>query len=422
LSPKVVKELQDINDSWAGLKKLAISLLSITPEQKMGGYEKLVMAGEDLSKKIDNLVEDHKSISDKKFDKIFLIQVTVITISLIFTILMLIYFTKTFLRKIFQSFGDIEDFTKDLSSQSESIHKCSNIVNSNSKDLAQSMEETMSAITELTQITRLNEENTEKSRISSNSCSTQATYGKEVVDMLMKSIQLINEANRKLSVQIEQGNHEFKKILELVNGISSETSIINDIVFQTKLLSFNASVEAARAGESGKGFSVVAEEVGSLAVMSGNSAQKISGILQHSQKTIEEIITNNASKTEVILKECQSKVEQGLGFAKKCGESFESIYHDVQNVDSIIKQLASSSKEQTSGINMINNSMMNVNSACRQNEISAHEMMGTVQEMVSCTQTFQQQISEFSFILLGQETKQKPVVTGTESSEAVTLA
>lgn len=421
LSKDVAGKLQDINNSWADLKKLAISLLSVTPEEKVGGYEKLVKAGEDLSNKIDQLVESHKVVSDTKFDKIFHTQVTVIVVSLIFTLFMLIYFNRTFVAKIFTGFTDIEFFTNNLSTQSESIHSSSEVVNSNSKQLSTSVEETMAAITELTEITRLNEENTEKSRVSSSSCSSQATYGKESVQKLMDAIQLINEANRKLSQQIDQGNQEFKKILELVNGISSETSIINDIVFQTKLLSFNASVEAARAGESGKGFSVVAEEVGNLAVMSGNSAQKISGILLDSQKTIEEIINNNARRTEDILRECQTKVEQGLEFAKKCGESFESIYKDVQNVDGIIRQLASSSKEQTAGISMINNSMTNINNACQQNDVSANDMMATVQEMVGSTQKFQNQISEFSFLLLGQQTKQESPASGSKGQDVIEL-
>ena len=57
--------------------------------------------------------------------------------------------------------------------------------------------------------------------------------------------------------------------------IKDKVNIINDIVFQTKLLSFNASVEAARAGENGKGFAVVAEEVGNLASVSGKAANEI---------------------------------------------------------------------------------------------------------------------------------------------------
>jgi methyl-accepting chemotaxis protein len=76
--------------------------------------------------------------------------------------------------------------------------------------------------------------------------------------------------------QINYSNEQMSEIVKVIQEIETKTKVINDIVFQTKLLSFNASVEAARAGEQGKGFAVVAEEVGNLAQMSGNAAKEIS--------------------------------------------------------------------------------------------------------------------------------------------------
>ena len=83
--------------------------------------------------------------------------------------------------------------------------------------------------------------------------------------------------------------HYWLEILGYIKSIEEKTKVINDIVFQTKLLSFNASVEAARAGEQGKGFAVVAEEVGNLATMSGTSAEEISKLLESSISHIESI-------------------------------------------------------------------------------------------------------------------------------------
>lgn len=403
LAPEVVSELESINAKWAELKKLAISLLSISPEEKVEAYERLVGFGEGLSKQIDELVDRHEKVSDAKFDYIFNAQIFVISLSMIITFFVMLYFDRTFLKRVFQSFNEVEVFNKSNTLKTETIFQNSAMVNENSYELSKSIEETMSAITELTEITRMNEEKTEQSRVSSNACSSQARYGKEVVQDLLDSIQKINEASHKLTQQIEHGNQEFKRILDLVNGISSETSIINDIVFQTKLLSFNASVEAARAGESGKGFSVVAEEVGNLAVMSGNSAQKITSILDSSKKTIEEIIVTNAKRTNDIIRETQEKVMQGLDLAKNCGNSFENIFKDVNAVDEIITQLSSSSKEQTSGISMINTSMLKINSACHSNNSSAKEMKETVELMVESAKQFEEQIAEFSALLLGQQ-------------------
>lgn len=407
LSPMVVTELQEINKKWSELKGLAIKLLSVSAEEKGQGYESLVAFGDKLSSQIDTLVDHHKNISDSKFETIFRTQLVVIMVSFFITLIMVVYFSRTFLKRVFISFSEIEEFTHLLSEKSSTILKSSGVVNENSSELTFSIEETMSAVTELTEITKMNEQNTEISKTSAIACSSQANYGKEVVESLLRSIQKITDANYRLSEQIEAGNHEFKKILELVNGISKETSIINDIVFQTKLLSFNASVEAARAGESGKGFSVVAEEVGSLALMSGTSSSKITAILSSSRKTIEEIISTNALKTKEIIVECQQRVTEGMELAKNCGSSFDNIYENVKKVETIISQLSSSSKEQTSGIELINKSMVSINSACKDNNDNAKEMVDTIGLMVENTQKFNNQIYSFSHLLLGSKKEDK---------------
>ena len=79
--------------------------------------------------------------------------------------------------------------------------------------------------------------------------------------------------------------------------------MINDIVFQTKLLSFNASVEAERAGEHGKGFAVVAQEVGNLATMSGESAEEITKILDESVKMVQKLVSSNQVEIEKLVQE-----------------------------------------------------------------------------------------------------------------------
>jgi methyl-accepting chemotaxis protein len=82
---------------------------------------------------------------------------------------------------------------------------------------------------------------------------------------LIHALLEINTTSTTLIEKVTDGNQQIVGIVGMIQEIGNKTKIINDIVFQTKLLSFNASVEAARAGEQGKGFAVVASEVGSLA-------------------------------------------------------------------------------------------------------------------------------------------------------------
>jgi methyl-accepting chemotaxis protein len=82
------------------------------------------------------------------------------------------------------------------------------------------------------------------------------------MERLVSTVQEVGHGNEKVRQDIIQNYDEIAGISKVIATIEERTKVINDIVFQTKLLSFNASVEAARAGEHGKGFAVVAEEVG----------------------------------------------------------------------------------------------------------------------------------------------------------------
>ena len=98
--------------------------------------------------------------------------------------------------------------------------------------------------------------------------------------------------------EIKKSNEKIQEVVEIIQEIEEKTKAIDEIVFQTKLLSFNASVEAERAGEHGRGFSVVAQEVGNLAQLSGKSASGINEILGESIKRVKSISHDNSVKVD----------------------------------------------------------------------------------------------------------------------------
>ena len=111
-----------------------------------------------------------------------------------------------------------------------------------------------------------------------------------------------------------------KKVSEIIN-------VIDEVAFQTKLLSLNAAVEAARAGEHGRGFSVVASAVGTLAQRSADYA-----------KEIKELISDSSEKVRV-----------GSDLVKKSGEALNEIVVSVKKVSDLISEIAAMSAEQASG-------------------------------------------------------------------------
>ena len=127
------------------------------------------------------------------------------------------------------------------------------------------------------------------------------------MERMISSIEGISESNGEIMKEVSNNNSELQTISELIKDIEEKTKVINDIVFQTKLLSFNASVEAARAGEHGKGFAVVAEEIGNLANMSGEAALQISQIIETSVQNVQTMIKKTTTKMESITSDLRAQ-------------------------------------------------------------------------------------------------------------------
>jgi methyl-accepting chemotaxis protein len=193
----------------------------------------------------------------------------------------------------------------------------------------------------------------------------------------------INQSNTEIFNQIEQSNREISEIVTVINEIAGKTKVINDIVFQTKLLSFNASVEAARAGEHGKGFAVVAEEVGNLAQMSGRAAKEIGDLLNSSISKVEGIVHSTKSKVAEMTSDAQAKVETGGETAKRCGEILQEIVTNVAQVSRMVDDIATASSEQSNGVTQIGQAMGQLDEATQQNATAAQQTSKTAEQLAS---------------------------------------
>lgn len=121
-----------------------------------------------------------------------------------------------------------------------------------------------------------------------------------------------SETVQAMVAESQIANRGLQDLVLLIGKIREKTKVIDEIVFQTRLLSFNASVEAARAGEHGKGFAVVAEEVGSLAQMSGSAAKEISAILAEGVSKAESLTarTTTQENSELLRRGPSTKTEE----------------------------------------------------------------------------------------------------------------
>lgn len=228
---------------------------------------------------------------------------------------------------------------------------------------AQNVQRSAATIHQISEMAKLSSDNALAVRASATSAVEVASSGKERVSEMVKIFQEVTHSAEKISASVNNSNQQMTSIVEVIQEISKKTQVINEIVFQTKLLSFNASVEAARAGENGKGFSVVAEEVGNLARSSGEAADQISSMLTTSIKKVEETVKNARTNLEEVMRASQEKIQQGESTARECDLILDQVVTVSQGVQAKIDQISRAIQEQSGGVKDMTKTLQDLESS-----------------------------------------------------------
>jgi methyl-accepting chemotaxis protein len=155
----------------------------------------------------------------------------------------------------------------------------------------------------------------------------------------------LNDSSNKGEKLANQTTRAMDDINNEVSAINEAITVIDQIAFQTNILSLNAAVEAATAGEAGKGFAVVAQEVRNLASRSAEAAKEIKALVE------------NAS----------SKANFGKKIADDMIEGYTLLNGDISKTITIIGDIENASKEQLSGIEQINDAVASLDQQTQQN-------------------------------------------------------
>ncbi len=165
-------------------------------------------------------------------------------------------------------------------------------------------------------------------------------------------------------IAIEQTNAQLQSFEEIIAAIKQKTQVINDIVFKTQLLSFNASIEAARAGQYGRGFAVVAEEVGKLAHLSGNASKEIDQLLTDSQKRVSQIVET-----------VRERVTEGKNVTNDALKRFGEIATQITSVTEKVNRVGEATLEQEGGVEQTARAMDQMDETAMENKKAADQMM-----------------------------------------------
>ncbi|WP_193210296.1 methyl-accepting chemotaxis protein [Aliarcobacter butzleri] len=240
------------------------------------------------------------------------------------------------LLKVMESVNTLGETLGNLAKQNlsngEQLENNSTIMKSSMQKLAQktneqsaSLEQTATAVEQISSITRNNTQNAQKMSSLGETVKSAAQTGYNLAD---KTTFSMDEINKKVS------------------AINEAISIIDQIAFQTNILSLNAAVEAATAGEAGKGFAVVAQEVRNLANKSSEAANEI--------KVLVESATLKANEGKVIAQEMQ--------------DGYKSLHSHITETLSIIEDVSIAAKEQMKGIEQVSDAIVTLNKITKENE------------------------------------------------------
>ena len=218
----------------------------------------------------------------------------------------------------------IDNTTEKLLDSSNELNQASSELSNSSNMQASSLEQTAAAIEEI--LGTVNQSNENAMEMAS------------LAEKVTQSSKVGEEMAHKTSESMTHITNE-------VNAISEAISIIDQIAFQTNILSLNAAVEAATAGEAGKGFAVVAQEVRNLASRSADAANDIKDLVQNAIQ----------------------KAKEGQDISSEMIEEYTNLNNDITSTIKLIDEVANASKEQQRAISQINDTVNDLDKVTQQN-------------------------------------------------------
>jgi len=227
--------------------------------------------------------------------------------------------------------SDLREMVSPVRESAEAISVAADEVASGNSDLSNrteqqssTLEQTAAGLEELSSTVKQNAGNCRQASELSRTAAAVAAEGAGAVRQVVQSMTAIDGSSRKMT-----------DIIGVIEGIA----------FQTNILALNAAVEAARAGEQGRGFAVVASEVRSLAQRSAQAAKEIRALIELSV----------------------AQISDGGREARAAGGVIDKIVASVEQVNTLIGEIAAASAEQSAGVEEVNKAISQLDRMTQQN-------------------------------------------------------
>ncbi|THF50968.1 methyl-accepting chemotaxis protein [Allorhizobium terrae] len=258
----------------------------------------------------------------------------------------------TSLSQLGSAIGSVLSTVEGMENGTREIAEGANDLSKRTEQQAAALEETAAALDQITVNVSNSSKRTEEARAVAITANQNAVKSSEVV---------------------HQAEDAMRRIEESSQQISNIIGVIDEIAFQTNLLALNAGVEAARAGEAGKGFAVVAQEVRELAQRSASAAKEIKGLIQNSS----------------------TEVDNGVRLVRDTGVALKSIGDHVVQINQLMEAIATSAKEQSTGLAEVNSAVNQMDQTTQQNAAMVEQSTAAASALASEANHLKELVGQF---------------------------
>ena len=261
-------------------------------------------------------------------------------------------------KPILQAAETISSGAEQSASAAAQVTASSQSLAEGASEQAASLEETTSSLEEMSSMTKRNSDNAQRANELARQASQSAEAGASDMQAMAAAM-----------TDIKASSDDISKIIKT----------IDEIAFQTNILALNAAVEAARAGEAGMGFAVVADEVRNLAQRSAAAAKE------------------TASKIEAAI----SKTSLGVTLSEKVTTRLQEIVTQAKQVDALVAEVATASREQTQGIEQVNLAISQIDKVTQNNAANAEESASAAEELNAQTESLKDAVGDLLVLVNG---------------------